>query len=414
MHASSSWRRSPLVFLATLAAINWFGFAAWSALLNNFAKESISFSGFDMGVLQSIREVPGLLAVTALVWLYLMREQTLALVSLGALGIGVALTGFMPTHQGLWFTTFVMSVGFHYYETMNQSLALQLLSKAEAPVALGRIASASAAAQLAAFGAIAALWTIWPSYQVWFLVAGGIAFVATVASALLFPRFEGPVVQRKGLILRQRYWLYYALTFMSGARRQIFMAFGAFMLVELFGFGVSSIAILFLITYGINMVAAPKLGGMIAKWGERATIRFENISLIIVFVGYAAAASGLLPQAAWFAAAFFVIDGVFFTLTIAQRTYFQKIADPADIAPTAGVAFTINHIAAVFIPIGFGALWLFSPTIVFLIGALIATGSLALAFLVPRHPEEGAETTLTSARRDPRRSEAAPASPAVR
>ncbi len=409
MHSVSAWRRSPLFFLASLAAINWFGFAAWSALVNNFAKESISFSGFDMGVLQSIREVPGLLAVTALVWLFLMREQTLALVSLAALGIGIALTGFMPTREGLWLTTFVMSVGFHYYETMNQSLALQLLSKAEAPRALGRIASVSAGAQLAAFGFIAALWTLWPNYQAWFLVAGLLAFAATVASAVFFPRFEGPVVQRKGLVLRRRYWLYYALTLMSGARRQIFMAFGAFMLVEMFGFGVSSIALLFLATYGINMLAAPKLGALIGKWGERATIRFENISLIIVFVGYAAAASGILPFAAWFAAVFFVLDGVFFTLTIAQRTYFQKIADPADIAPTAGVAFTINHIAAVFIPIGFGAVWLWSPTVVFLIGAGIATISLSLAFLVPRHPEEGAETTLI--RHAPADVRASPAAP---
>ncbi len=198
MLSVSAWRRSPLFFLASLAAINWFGFAAWSALVNNFAKESISFSGFDMGVLQSIREVPGLLAVTALVWLFLMREQTLALVSLAALGIGIALTGFMPTREGLWLTTFVMSVGFHYYETMNQSLALQLLSKAEAPRALGRIASVSAGAQLAAFGFIAALWTLW--HQLSGVVPGGgaIGIRRDRGERGVVSRFEGPSCNARG------------------------------------------------------------------------------------------------------------------------------------------------------------------------------------------------------------------------
>jgi hypothetical protein len=99
------------------------------------------------------------------------------------------------------------------------------------------------------------------------------------------------------------------------------------------------------------------------------------------------------------AGALFVVDGVFFTLTIAQRTYFQKISDPADIAPTASVAFTINHIAAVAIPVTFGIIWISDPTIVFKIGAVIATASLCLAFLVPRHPEPGQETVFGPAGR---------------
>jgi predicted MFS family arabinose efflux permease len=135
-------------------------------------------------------------------------------------------------------------------------------------------------------------------------------------------------------------------------------------------------------------VAGPLFGRLIGRIGERATIILENVSLIVVFLGYAFTQSGIV------AGTLFVIDGVFFTLTIAQRTYFQKISDPADIAPTASVAFTINHIAAVAIPILFGRLWIQDPTLVFTIGALIATASLGLAFLVPRDPEPGQETVF--------------------
>lgn len=382
-------RQNPVALLMVMAAINYVGFASWSALLNNFAKESVAFSGRDMGLLQSIREIPGFLAFTAAAWILIMREQTLAYASLVVLGVGIALTGYFPTIIGLWMTTFIMSVGFHYYETMAQSLTLQIVPKAQAPRVLGRIGSAQAISQLSAFGVIMLAWTLFnPSYEALFLVSGLVVVCAGVATALFFPRFNGPVVQRKGLVLRQRYWLYYALTFMVGARRQIFMAFGGFLLVEKFGFGVSKMALLLLITYAINTIAAPRLGGAIARFGERRTVMFENISLIIVFLGYAVTDNPVL------AAFFFITDGVFFTLTIAQRTYFQKIADPADIAPTAGVAFTINHIAAVFIPAVFGFIWLWNPSAVFAIGCGIASVSLLLAFLIPDDPAPGNETTF--------------------
>jgi hypothetical protein len=387
---------SPATFLMALAFLNWLGFASWSALINNFAKEAAGFTGQDIGILQSVREIPGFLAFTAIVLFWFMREQILAYVSLLALGIGIAITGYYPTLGGLLLTTTIMSLGFHYYETAQQSLQLQLLPKAQAPRLLGRIAGASAMAQLLAFGSIALIWrAVQPAYTTVFLAAGLLTVALTLAAWLAFPRFQGTVPQNRGFVLRRRYWLYYALTFMSGARRQIFMAFGGFLLVERFGYDVSATATLLLATYGINTFMGPILGHLVGRFGERATIKLENVSLIAVFVGYALASQGhFAGWGVYIAGALFIVDGVFFTLTLAQRTYFQKIADPADIAPTSAVAFTINHIAAVLLPVTFGLLWIRDPAFVFYIGAAVATVSLSLAFLVPRHPVPGQETTL--------------------
>jgi hypothetical protein len=392
----STLLHSPAVFLMVLAFINWLGFASWTALLNNFAKEAAGFSGADMGILQSVREIPGFLAFTAIILFWIMREQILAYLSLVTLGIGIALTGFYPTLGGLLLTTTIMSLGFHYYETAQQSLQLQLLPKAEAPRLLGRIAGASATAQLIAFGAIAVVWRVFqPGYVVVFLAAGSLVVLLSVLAWLAFPRFQGTVPQNKGFVLRKRYWLYYALTFMSGARRQIFMAFGGFLLVERFGYDVSATAMLLLATYGINTFMGPLLGHLVGRIGERATIQIENVSLIVVFVGYALASHGhFAGWGVYVAGTLFIVDGVFFTLTLAQRTYFQKIADPADIAPTSAVAFTINHIAAVALPVTFGLIWLRDPAIVFYIGSAVASVSLALAFFVPRHPARGHETVM--------------------
>jgi MFS family permease len=207
-----------------------------------------------------------------------------------------------------------------------------------------------------------------------------------------FPRFEAPNPQIKKMILRRRYWLYYALQFMSGARRQIFVVFAGFMMVEKFGFEVHEVTGLFLINLVANIVAAPLLGRAVFRFGERNALVFEYVGLICVFLAY-----GGVYWFGWgvvLAATLYVLDHMFFALALALKTYFQKIADPGDIAPTAAVAFTINHIAAVFLPATLGYLWLVSPTAVFGLAAGMAGVSLCLALMIPRHPEPGHETVF--------------------
>jgi predicted MFS family arabinose efflux permease len=385
---------SPIAYLRSLAFINFLGFAGWTALLHNFTIEQAHFGWFETGLTQTVREIPGFLAFTAIFWLAVMREQVLAYAALLALGLGVALTGLFPSLTGVLLTTFIMSIGFHYFESMNQSLQLQLLPKAEAPRLIGTITATAAAAQFLAYGGLAlAWWAGWRSYQTLFLVVGVASMALTVGAIAYFGRFEGEVRQRKTVVLRRRYWLYYLLTFMTGARRQLFLTFGGFLLVMKFGYSVADVATLMLITTAANTALAPRLGRLVMEIGERRTIMIENVVLIGVFAGYATTGSATV------AGGLFVVDGIFFTLTLAQRTYLQKIADPADMAATSSVSFTINHIAAVVVPITFGMIGSVNPAIIFWLGTGIACISLACSFLVPRHPGPGAETVLAPAER---------------
>lgn len=382
--------RSPVAFLMLLTFTNWFGFAAWQGLLNNFTIEQGGFQWSSMGLTQSVREIPGFLAFTAIFWILWMREQTLAYVSLGLLAFGIAITGFFPTLTGVLITTFIMSIGFHYFETVNQSLQLQLLSKKEAPAVMGKIQAVGAVGQVMAFGGLAlAFWVGWRDYVSLYLVIGFLALVLTVFSVRWFPRVDGPVAQRKQIVLRSRYWLYYLMTFLSGARRQLFHAFAGFLLVKIFGYTLGQVALLMMFSALLTALLAPSLGTLVGRIGERRTIMIENAVLIAVFAGYATTTSAAL------AGVFFVLDGVFFTLTLAYRAYFQKIGDAADMAPTAAVAFTINHIAAVVLPVALGVVGQADYTLIFWIGVLIAVMSLLVAFLVPRDPKPGNETTLS-------------------
>jgi hypothetical protein len=393
--SAHGWR-TPAVWLMIAQFAMQLSFAAWFALIANFAVEVVGTNGAQFGLQQSIREIPGLLAFTVVIWLLVLREQNLALVALLLQGIGIAATGFWTSLWGFYLTTLIMSFGFHYYETMNQSLALQWLDKKTAPVWLGRVVAAGAFAQLLAYGSIVLAFRAGlVTYQSAFLVAGIISIAATLVLAFAFPRYKETVPQTKKLFVRKRYWLYYALTFMQGARRQIFYVFAGFMLVQKFGFKVQDVALLFLVNCTLNMLIAPRLGAMIARFGERWSITAENLLLIFVFGGYAFIVMDPQPAFAWIAAILFVIDGVTVTLSIAVKTYFQKIGDPADMASQAGVAFSINHIAAVFLPVALGIIWLTHPPYVFLAGVAFAVTSLSLARLIPLSPRPGGETVLS-------------------
>jgi predicted MFS family arabinose efflux permease len=387
-----SWR-TPINFLLVISIIVPIAFSSWMALLNNFAVEKAQFDGADMGILQSVREIPGFLSFTAVFLLLFIREQRLLILALVMLTLGTAITGFFPSFYGLMFTTLLMSVGFHYFEALKQSLSLQWLSKDEAPETLGRLISVGAFASLLTYGC---MWLMLEklqfSYQSVYLIMGGIALLLVAFLALAFPEFSSTTPQNKSLVLRKRYWLFYALTFMSGARRQIFTVFAGFLMVEKFGYSAADITLLFLINYLFNFLFAKRIGRFIGLIGEQRALMIEYVGLILVFVGYA------LVKDSHHAAALYVIDHLFFALALAVKTYFQKIADPADMASTAGVSFTINHIAAVVIPASFGVIWLVSPALVFYLGAGMAFVSLLLSCNIPRVPDIGNEVRMLKIR----------------
>ncbi|MEL7152667.1 MAG: MFS transporter, partial [Pseudomonadota bacterium] len=327
------WRR-PITLLFLMAAAMPIAFSTWLALLNNFVIDAAAFDGADIGLLHTVREIPGFLAVGVIAVLLFMREQVLGMASLFLLGAATALTAQFPQIQGILILTFLSSVGFHYYETVNQSLQLQWLPKEDAPRILGWLLAAGSVSTFLVYFVIMVLWEpLNLTYNIVYLVGGGVTAAIALFAWVAYPQFEAPHPQKKQMILRRRYWLYYALQFMSGARRQIFVVFAGFMMVERFGFDVHELTALYLINLVVNIFAAPLLGRVVQHYGERNALGFEYIGLVLVFLAY-----GGVYYLGWglmVAAALYVIDHIFFGLALALKTYFQKIADPGDIAPTA-------------------------------------------------------------------------------
>ena len=178
---ATHWRSSTALLILMSIAMP-IAFNTWNALLNNFVVERAAFTGLEIGILHSLREVPGFIAFTTVFVLLLIREQTFAVLSLAMLGLGVAATGFFPTVYGLYFTTIIMSLGFHYFEAIKQSLSLQWLSKDEAPQVLGKLISVASITSLIVYGV---LWVLLELFFIKGLIIMISSFVNSIHMGLI-------------------------------------------------------------------------------------------------------------------------------------------------------------------------------------------------------------------------------------
>ena len=373
-------RNEPMYrYLIVFTICSSLGLQTWMTLFNNFAVDIAGLDGHHVGIIQSVREIPGFLALLAVFVIMFIKEYRLSALSILILGLGVGLTGLFPSYTGLLATTLVMSFGFHYFETTNMSLTLQYFDKAVSPWVFGKQRSVGAASNIGV-GILIYLLAFLLDFAQIYLLVGGLIMLTAIWGLLQDPSGKDIVPQRKKMILRQKYWLFYLLTLLAGARRQIFMAFAVLLMVQKFKYSLQEITLLFVINNIINFYLSPFIGKCIIRFGERKVLSLEYFSLIIVFLAYATTTSKILV------AVLYILDHIFFNFAIAIRTYFQKVADPRDIAPSMAVGFTINHLAAVFLPAIGGILWLVDYRIPFFGGAVLSLISLSAVQLI-RTPE---------------------------
>ncbi|WP_033423290.1 MFS transporter [Geopsychrobacter electrodiphilus] len=373
----SAEQRPMLRFLIVQTTASVVGLQCWMILFNNFAVESAGLNGLQIGIIGSMREIPGFLALLAIFVLLLIREHKLSALSIICLGIGIGLTGVFPSFTGLVITTLIMSFGFHYYETTNQSLTLQYFDTVTSPLVFGRLRSLAAATSIGV-GLLLFLLGLVCSYEVMFLAVGSLILAAGLWGLQQDPTHTRVPPQHRKMIFRKKYALYYFLTFMAGARRQIFIAFSVYLLVEVFHCTLTEITLLFVVNNAVNYLLSPRIGRAIVRFGERKVLSLEYAGLIAIFMVYAFSGSKIVVIL------MYILDHILFNFAIAIRTYFQKVADPQDIAPSMAVGFTINHVAAVVMPAIGGALWLVDYRIPFIFGALLALVSLLAVQRIPQ------------------------------
>ncbi len=356
-------------FLVVLTIASTIGLESWLTLFNNFAVEVVALEGNQIGIIQSIREIPGFLALLIVYILLVIKEHRLSALAIIILGLGMAVSGMLPSFSGLIFSTLVMSFGFHYFDATCDSLTLQYFDKEKSPLVFGKLGSL---ASITNIGAGILIFCIVPilNYTQLYLIIGSLVTMAGIWGITQNPTSNNLPPQQKKMVLRKKYLLFYFLTFMAGARRQIFMAFAVFLMVTNFHFSIKEVTMLFVINNALIFFLYPLIGKSIIRFGERKVLSLEYASLIFIFLAYAAVQSKMII------AILYILDQVFYTFHIAIETYFQKIADPGDIASSISVSYTINHIAAVVLPALGGIFWMIDYRIPFVFGALFSLVSL--------------------------------------
>jgi len=351
------------------------GLQGWMALFTNYAKEVVGVNGFQIGVAQAVREIPGFLSFAAIYLLFFLREHRLSAWSVVLLGIGTGITGFFTSFAGLLTTTFIMSVGFHFFETTNKSLTVQHFDTRESPVVFARLRGYGALANIGV-GLIIWILSFLVDYRYSFLLLG--VFIAGSGITMLFshPLTKEMPHQNKKLVLKKKYRLFYILNFLSGTRRQIFTVFAIFLLVAHHKLGLQIITAIYVVNYTLTYLLNPQISKALNKYGERVVLSLESASLIVLFLGYA------FIDNVWVVVALYVIDSIFFNFSIGLNTYLQKTADREDLGSATAVGFTINHISAVIIPIFGGMLWMLNWRLPFLVGTGFSLLSLYFTQLI--------------------------------
>jgi len=353
-----------------------FGFAVYNGLFQNFFREALHGEPGQLGVLESLREVPGLLTAFTAGLLALVAETRIGSLALLISAAGIAGTGYMPSYWPLVAITVFWSVGMHLWFSLSPAITLALADGKEGGRHLGRMAGVGAVAVLVGLAFTRAVKPYVP-YQTLFVVGGALIFVAGLCASFLSRHPRGADAPR--LLLRREYDLYYLLTFLEGCRRQIFGTFAPFVLIVVYGTRVETMLTLALINAAVSTFAAPAIGRCIDRLGERRMLTFYYLVLIAVFAGYA-----LVPNVSLLYG-LYMLDNLMFAFAIGLTTYLNSIVRPGDMTPTLTMGTTMNHVAAVIVPVTGGVLWttMGDFRIPFWIGIGVLVWSLAAARRMP-------------------------------
>jgi predicted MFS family arabinose efflux permease len=375
-----------------LVATVFFGAASgiFLSTLNNYLLEVHHLSAEGRGWLEFPRELPGFMIVfVSGAMLTVFRETQMAaaamlLTALGAIGLGFL----APTTAALVVFIVIWSLGDHIIFAVEGPVGLKLAHGGKEGRRLGQFGGARNLGTILGVGTVFVLAKmLGDRFGLFYAIAAASALAAGVLYAGLKIGRGDPPSRR--LVFKKRYGLFYVISALFGIRKQIFIVFGAWVLVEIHSVPVSTIALLYFVAATLGVIVRPLLGDVIDWLGERTVLAVDEVLLLAICLTYAFA-SDLLPQPLdlWALYAAYVFDVTLFALRIARTTYLKKIAeDPTDITPTISAGITIDHAVAMSLPVLSGYIWEgFGFRYVFLLAASVAIAGFFICLRI-RTPE---------------------------
>ncbi len=340
-------------------------------VFSNFVVDDLGITADQLGWVEAVREIPGLLTIVLVMSMVLLAPTVLAGISTLFVSAGLLLYAATTNMPSLLLATTVYSIGFHLFFPLQSAMCLSLSQPHERGKRLGQVAGTIAAGTVFAALIVRVFADILTYRQ--------ILTYAAVFSVLACAVFWGTSVRgvrklSRGIVYRAAYMPYYALRFLAGARRQIFVTFAAFALVSLYDTSLAAMSTLYLVCNGINILLKPRLGQVVDVWGERKALTFNYVLVTVTFLGYA------LWQNQYALFALFVVDSSLSGFDVALNTLLAKLAPSDDIAPSLAMGSTLEHVTGFLAPVLGGYLWVrFAPQATFLAGATLCVISLIMA-----------------------------------
>lgn len=358
-HRVRALERNLVLFLAGMVLLGASG-GMMETTFNNYVAEIFDLSAEARGRLEFPRELPGFLTAMFAGLLFFMPESRVA--GWAALGVGAGMLGlaYMPPQWGslLLFVT-IWSMGSHLIMPVRSSLSMELAPEGRRGKRLGQIAAAGIAGSM---GGCAVVWFSMHALRVSYALVFTLGAAAALAAAvfLFAMRMPNAHLKRPKFIWRRQYWLYYVLSLLFGARKQIFITFGPWVLIRVFHQPVWIFAQLWIAAALLGLFFQPWLGRAIDRWGERAVLLADSLLLLLVCLGYGYAhLLSVRPMALGLLYACFVGDQLLFGVNMARDTYLSKIVERKDhLAPTLSLGITLNHAVSMSVPTLGGLLWM--------------------------------------------------------
>lgn len=356
-----------------------------STVFNNFLSDVYSLSASGRGIVEFPRELPGVLIVVVLGILSFLGDIRIAVIgmicaALGMMGLGM----FSPTFASMLVWMMVLSLGTHIFMPLSAGIGMNLSKKENYGVRLGRFSAYNLVATIIGYGIVGfGFKYLGLTYKIAFIIAS--FFYLLAAGVLILMKDKKPKGKKVRFVFRKKYTLYYILSIVNGARKQIFLTFAPWVLINVYDLDPPTFAILGLIIAVISILTRTLVGNAIDIKGERFVLSLEAIVLIVICIGYSFAAD-IFPTAiaVVIIAICYIIDNSLSVVEMARSTYIKKIAvSPEDVTPTLSAGTSFDHIIAMSIPFFGGLLWAsMGYKYVFLVAAFIAVINLVLSLKI--------------------------------
>ena len=337
--SESIWTRNVIILSLTVFFAR-FGSGLQGGVSTNFFVHDLGLGGDQVLWLAGIREIPGLSLIFLAALMMRLPQSRRAFLSLLLMGLAYGSYALVHSYGALIAMALIASVGFHNWMPLRSSLGMGLVGRKRSGRVLGRLNSVGSLASMGGM-LMVALFSERLGLRPFFAF-GGLFLIIAAITAYRLPRDIGASVEKTPrIVLRKRYWLFYVLTFFEGSRTQVFYTFGAWVLVDNYGFNAQRMSILLIASGIVNFILSPYMGNWVDRFGERLTLAASYVGLVLVFIGYATL------HDPWALSGLYIAINFLVMFRIGLHTYINRIAPDEDLSPTLSAGVSINHITSV-------------------------------------------------------------------